>query len=332
MPWRAASALAATRSASSPPGRREEAGPRPSDLRVRQPEIAWLDSYQLPRLVPPAYRMPWPNPWARALRDAERWRPDVVHAQSPFVTGLLARDLARARRGSARLHSPHSLRRLRPLPRPAGWTGIGIDRCLPAALLGALRGHRRALDRPRRRDPLTRGGGPSRPGARGADGHRRRRHPGVARRRLAGRGRVAERRRGHRHARAARAGEERRRRPRRRRRRVRTSRRRAPARDRRRALGGRPATTRGGIRRPGLPDGRSPTPRRTGPTAGAPTSSPSRRAPRPRGSCWPRHLRPGCRRSRSRDRAWRTRSATASTVASSPPSRSPRARPGSGRR
>ena len=61
-----------------------------------EPEIAWLDSYQLPRLAPPAYRMPWPNPWARALREAERWRPDVVHAQSPFVTGLLARDLARA--------------------------------------------------------------------------------------------------------------------------------------------------------------------------------------------------------------------------------------------
>jgi 1,2-diacylglycerol 3-alpha-glucosyltransferase len=60
-----------------------------------EPEIAWLDSYQLPRLVPPAYRMPWPNPWARALRDAERWRPDVVHAHSPFVTGLLGRDLAR---------------------------------------------------------------------------------------------------------------------------------------------------------------------------------------------------------------------------------------------
>jgi 1,2-diacylglycerol 3-alpha-glucosyltransferase len=60
-----------------------------------EPEIAWLDSYQLPRLVPPAYRMPWPKPWASALRDAEAWGPDVVHAHSPFVTGLLARDLAR---------------------------------------------------------------------------------------------------------------------------------------------------------------------------------------------------------------------------------------------
>jgi 1,2-diacylglycerol 3-alpha-glucosyltransferase len=77
--------------------------PRPAPGRAPQavgspgpePEIAWLDSYQLPRLVPPAYRMPWPNPWASALRDAEGWRPDVVHAHSPFVTGLLARELAR---------------------------------------------------------------------------------------------------------------------------------------------------------------------------------------------------------------------------------------------
>jgi 1,2-diacylglycerol 3-alpha-glucosyltransferase len=61
-----------------------------------EPEIAWVASYQLPRLVPPAYRMAWPNPWAPALRDAIRWRPDVVHAHSPFVTGILARRLARA--------------------------------------------------------------------------------------------------------------------------------------------------------------------------------------------------------------------------------------------
>jgi len=61
-----------------------------------EPGIAWLPSYQLPRLVPPAYRMAWPNPWAGAVRQAARWRPDVVHAHSPFVTGLLARNLARA--------------------------------------------------------------------------------------------------------------------------------------------------------------------------------------------------------------------------------------------
>ena len=71
------------------------------------PEIDWLGSYQLPRLVPPAYRMPWPNPWARALRDAERWGPDIVHAQSPFVTGLLARDLAR-RAGAPLVFTHHT--------------------------------------------------------------------------------------------------------------------------------------------------------------------------------------------------------------------------------
>jgi 1,2-diacylglycerol 3-alpha-glucosyltransferase len=60
------------------------------------PAIAWLPSYQLPRLVPPAYRMAWPNPWAGAVRQAASWRPDVVHAHSPFITGLLARNLARA--------------------------------------------------------------------------------------------------------------------------------------------------------------------------------------------------------------------------------------------
>lgn len=78
--------------------------PRPAKESVPQavgspgpePEIAWLPSYQLPRLVPPAYRMAWPNPWAGAVRHAARWRPDVVHAHSPFVTGLLARNLARS--------------------------------------------------------------------------------------------------------------------------------------------------------------------------------------------------------------------------------------------
>jgi glycosyltransferase involved in cell wall biosynthesis len=39
--------------------------------------------------------MAWPNPWVGALHQAAGWRPDVVHAHSPFVTGLLARNLAR---------------------------------------------------------------------------------------------------------------------------------------------------------------------------------------------------------------------------------------------
>jgi 1,2-diacylglycerol 3-alpha-glucosyltransferase len=70
--------------------------PQPVGSPGPEPEIAWLPSYQLPRLVPPAYRMAWPNPWAGALREAAGWRPDVVHAHSPFVTGLLARKLARS--------------------------------------------------------------------------------------------------------------------------------------------------------------------------------------------------------------------------------------------
>ena len=71
------------------------AAPEPVGSPGPEPEIAWLASYQIPRLAPPAYRMPWPNPWAGALQDARAWRPDVVHAHSPFVTGLLARVLGR---------------------------------------------------------------------------------------------------------------------------------------------------------------------------------------------------------------------------------------------
>ena len=61
------------------------------------PEYAWLPSYQAPRPAPPGYRMPWPLPSA-ALRRASDFTPDVVHAQSPFVSGLMARRLAQQRR------------------------------------------------------------------------------------------------------------------------------------------------------------------------------------------------------------------------------------------
>ena len=59
------------------------------------PRHAWLGSYQPPRVAPPGYRMPWPNPAAAALREARAFRPEIVHAHSPFVTGQLARRLAR---------------------------------------------------------------------------------------------------------------------------------------------------------------------------------------------------------------------------------------------
>ena len=61
-----------------------------------EPHYAWLPSYQLPRLAPPGYRMPFPAPVAAAWREARRWRPHIVHAHSPFVSGLAARRLARA--------------------------------------------------------------------------------------------------------------------------------------------------------------------------------------------------------------------------------------------
>jgi glycosyltransferase involved in cell wall biosynthesis len=61
-----------------------------------EPRHAWLESYQLPRIAPPSYRMPWPLPWTRGLEAARAFAPEVVHAHSPFVTGLMARRLARA--------------------------------------------------------------------------------------------------------------------------------------------------------------------------------------------------------------------------------------------
>jgi 1,2-diacylglycerol 3-alpha-glucosyltransferase len=60
------------------------------------PKYAWVPSYELPRLVPRGYRMPWPMPGGRAWDSARAWRPDVVHAHSPFVSGVLARRLARS--------------------------------------------------------------------------------------------------------------------------------------------------------------------------------------------------------------------------------------------
>lgn len=60
-----------------------------------EPAYAWLASYQLPRVAPPGYRMPWPMQWTGPSDAAVRFRPDLIHAQSPFVSGVLARRLAR---------------------------------------------------------------------------------------------------------------------------------------------------------------------------------------------------------------------------------------------
>ena len=60
-----------------------------------EPRHAWLPSFQL-RAAPQGYRVPWPLPWTDAMATASAFRPDVVHAHSPFVSGLMARRLAAA--------------------------------------------------------------------------------------------------------------------------------------------------------------------------------------------------------------------------------------------
>lgn len=100
----------------APPGGAGSPGP--------SPRYAWLASYQLPGPVPPGYRMPWPLPGARAVRAAVEFAPHVVHAQSPFATGLMARRVARA--SSAPLVFTHHTRfgdyrhYLGPLAAPGG--------------------------------------------------------------------------------------------------------------------------------------------------------------------------------------------------------------------
>ena len=60
------------------------------------PRYAWVPSYALPRIAPPGHRMPWPVPWHAGWRAARRFAPDVVHAHSPFVSGVMARGVARS--------------------------------------------------------------------------------------------------------------------------------------------------------------------------------------------------------------------------------------------
>ncbi len=69
------------------------------------PEVAWLPSYHLPP-APPGYRMPLPVP-SDALRRAVAFDPDVVHAHSPFVSGLMARAVAR-RTGAPLVFTHHT--------------------------------------------------------------------------------------------------------------------------------------------------------------------------------------------------------------------------------
>jgi 1,2-diacylglycerol 3-alpha-glucosyltransferase len=58
------------------------------------PLVAWLPSFQAPGPAPAGYRVPKPIPSA-ALEAAAAFAPQIVHAQSPFTSGLMARRLAR---------------------------------------------------------------------------------------------------------------------------------------------------------------------------------------------------------------------------------------------
>ena len=71
-----------------------------------EPTYAWLPSYQPPAPAPAGYRIPWPVPSA-ALRAAAEFAADVVHAQSPFVSGLMGRRLAR-RTGAPLVFTHHT--------------------------------------------------------------------------------------------------------------------------------------------------------------------------------------------------------------------------------
>jgi glycosyltransferase involved in cell wall biosynthesis len=82
------------------------AAPASSGSTGPDPTYAWLPSLQAPPPAPPGYRIPWPVPSA-ALRAAARFAPQVVHAQSPFVSGLMARRLAR-RTGASLVFTHHT--------------------------------------------------------------------------------------------------------------------------------------------------------------------------------------------------------------------------------
>jgi glycosyltransferase involved in cell wall biosynthesis len=68
--------------------------------------MAWLPSFQVPGPAPAGYRVPWPLPSA-ALEVAAAFRPQIVHAQSPFTSGLMARRLAR-RAGAPLVFTHHT--------------------------------------------------------------------------------------------------------------------------------------------------------------------------------------------------------------------------------
>ena len=107
---------------------------------------AWLPSYQLPAVAPPGYRMPVAAAAVRGAACGARL-PARRRARPLAVRDRPARRAAGPRAGrAARLHAPHPLRRLRPLPRAAGRPrrAAATDAYL-RALLGGLRGDRGAV-------------------------------------------------------------------------------------------------------------------------------------------------------------------------------------------
>ena len=80
------------------PGTAGAAGP--------QPRVAWLPSVQLPPPAPPGYRIPVPF-GSSALRRAIAFDPQIVHANSPFVSGAMARRVA-ARVGAPLVFTHHT--------------------------------------------------------------------------------------------------------------------------------------------------------------------------------------------------------------------------------
>ena len=70
-----------------------------------EPEMAWLPSFRPPP-APAGFRMPVPVT-SDALRRAVAFAPDIVHAQTPFTAGLMARAVAR-RTGAPLVFTHHT--------------------------------------------------------------------------------------------------------------------------------------------------------------------------------------------------------------------------------
>jgi glycosyltransferase involved in cell wall biosynthesis len=79
--------------------------PGSSGAQGPEPRMAWLPSYQLP-VAPDGYRVPLPGPSA-ALAAVDAFRPEIVHAQSPFTSGIMAR-LAARRAGAPLVFTHHT--------------------------------------------------------------------------------------------------------------------------------------------------------------------------------------------------------------------------------